>query len=173
MDNLITISDFKGLITIANATSPAVIAKINSCIADGQNPFFIEAFGYPFFKEMETALNVGENETVSQEWTDFIEGVEIEFDGELHLYNGLKEILSYYIFAKYISENFISVNGSSVTIGMNENSSRVDNSQFLTVVWNRFVRLFHESDVTPYAFLTEKATYPDHKENTYTKESWL
>lgn len=171
MDNLITISDFKGLITIPDQASAIVIAKINKCIEENQEAFLIDAFGYPFYKLIEETYNVTAPAVPPTEWTDFVNGCEITIDGTSYKYNGLKEILAHYVFCVYVSENFVSVGKTSVTIPVQENSQRVDNSQFLTVVWNRFCAKFHDKFPTPYDYLTEKGI--DFKSHQYEKQSWL
>ena len=171
MDNLITISDFKGLITIPDQSSPIVVAKINKCIEENQDNFLIEAFGYPFYKNIENAYNVVAPEIPAKPYADFVNGCEIEIDGIAYKYNGLKDILAHYIFCIYITENFASVNKTSVTLPVQENSQRVDNNQLLTVIWNRFCAKFHDQFPTPYTYLSENEI--DYISHEYQKESWL
>ena len=175
--NIISISDFKGRVRLPQKANAEMVTIYNDLILRYQEKVLIDIFGYAFYSEMKTAYDNSELEenpiSLDPIWSKLVNGAEITIDSKLRKYNGLKEILTRYVFCWFIIENHISVNTNSVSVPMAEDGLSHNSEVYKSVIWNEMVKLFHCSDVTVYNYIDETNVYPEYEKTTLETESWL
>lgn len=178
MKKLISISDFKGSVRLPNS-SAVINATIYSDLIDTfQKKALIDIFGYDFYLQMETAIGEEpiENETpivVEQKWLDLVNGADMTIDGKKFRYDGLKEILTHYIFYNWVVEYFPSINSNSISTPFAENSSVADPNFYITVIWNRISAMLYNDSTDVYSFVNYVNDFPETNPTILEMQSWL
>lgn len=89
---------------------------------------------------------VGYDEYKLLEATDeLIVGGEYDFGGFTVEYEGVKDMIAYYVYYQIIKESFQNVEGAGVAIAMLENATKVSPTEKLVSSWNKFVDYYIEA----------------------------
>lgn len=178
MKKLISISDFKGSVRLPNVSAPINATIYSDLIDTYQKKALIDIFGYDFYLKMETAIGEGPIEeeepiVVDQKWIDLVDGADMTINDKKYRYNGLKEILTHYIFYYWVVEYFPSINSNSITTPFAENSTVTDPNFHITIIWNRMINIIYEGNSTVYLFLNYVNDFPETEPTILEAQSWL
>lgn len=171
--NIISISDFKGRVLLPQQGNPTMVIIYNDLISRYQEKALIDIFGYAFYNELKTAYDNSELEenpiALDAKWSNLVNGAEITINETLYKYNGLKDILTRYIFAYFIIENHISTNTNSISTPTIEDGKGSHSAVYLGVVWNEMLSMLP----SVYDYIDEVGTYPDYIHHELEAQSWL
>lgn len=170
MIRLVNTADFKGSVKLPNKSAPLMAGIYEEAIDTYQEEALILLFGYDFYKQMETAF---EPEIVEEKWLNLVNGADIDIEGKLYRYDGLKEILTHLIFYSWAVNNFPSINTNSISTPLAENSTTVNNQLYLAMIWNRAVKMICYNPTNVYSYIDEINDYPEYILPHLELESWL
>jgi hypothetical protein len=152
MNNLVTYADFTGDRNIPNLEKD--IASFNTFITTWQKEILIKLLGYDLYLAFETAL-AGTPET---KWTDLIDGSTYAVSGVTKRNPGLKDIIAYYVYCKWVQVNFNNVTGIGVINATSDNAVKVDPEFKIMSAWNNMLNYYY----MVYSFISENETdYPN------------
>jgi len=133
MANLITYSDFSGLLTLPDAGDATVNQKCTDLITEFQNQILDDLMGYSLRKAFLADVAAV---TPQNKWLLLLNGGEYTNDnGDLTYFQGVKKMLVYYIYAEIIRYYaFLTTQGSGEAQGKSNNA---------TVEFDKFYRYYN------------------------------
>lgn len=158
-------SDFKGMVMLPQINAPVnigvsvehpVSVALQQLIDEKEPEVLIELLGYQLYKDFIAGLA----ETgPAQKWLDLKNGAEYTDErGKLHKYNGIKNIITRYVYYWYLRQQATNTNGVGEAINDTENSTRTSPAQKQTTAWNDMVSYVKSC----YCFIHSNiAEYPD------------
>lgn len=164
MANIVTVSDFKGMIMIPQIGSPIntgaeTVLPVNSALTeliDEKEPEALtKLFGYNLYRALKNGLAA---DPIDQRWIDLRDGSETEINGVWKAYAGVKPLITRYVYYWWLRENATQSTGVGEAINKTENAYRVGPAQKQVTAWNDMVK----SCKSTLDFLyTNQSVYPE------------
>lgn len=152
MNNLCAYTDFVG---DKNIPIKDVTDFTNNYIAVYQKEILIKLLGFDLYLALEAGLSEG---TIAQKWTDLKNGSTYVVDGVKKQNPGVKDIVVYYVYCKWLSANYNQITGVGVINSTAENAEKIDPEIKIMAGWNTMVNYYN----MVYDFINEKETdYPN------------
>ena len=152
MNNLCAYTDFVG---DKNIPIKDVTDFTNNYIAVYQKEILIKLLGFDLYLAFEAGLSEG---TIAQKWTDLKNGSTYVVDGVKKQNPGVKDIVVYYVYCKWLSANYNQITGVGVINSTAENAEKIDPEIKIMAGWNTMVNYYN----MVYDFINEKETdYPN------------
>lgn len=178
MNNQITLSDFTGRWALPNQSSALMITVYNGQIAELQDEFLRELFGYNFYSQLKKAWEDSELEVtpiaIDPKWTKLLNGEDVTVDNVVYRFEGYKQALVMYCYINIISNGCYSVSSNGVFVPKSENSERIDPTINLLNKWTKLIDYLFKDSIIIYDYIDEIGTYPEYNKTTKLKYlSWL
>lgn len=153
MNNFVTYSDFTGDRNIPNLDKD--LESFNTFITRWQKDILIKLLGYDLYLAFETGL---EEETPDAKWTNLRDGSNYQVDSVNKQNPGIKDIVAYYVYCKWVQVNFNQVTGIGVINATSDNAVKVDPEFKIMDAWNNMLNYYY----MVYLFISENETdYPN------------
>ena len=154
MNNLVTIANFVGDRFIPNLSKYETEFNTNY-IAPYQKDVLIKLLGFDLYLQFEAGLSV---ETPEQKWIDLCDGSTYQVNGINKQNAGVKDIIAYYVYCKWVSANFEELSGHGVINTTTENAEKISPENKITSAWNNMLNYYYLT----YNFIIENETdYPN------------
>ena len=131
------------------------IDGFNAYITKYQKEVLIKLLGYDLYKAFETGLA---EETPEDKWTDLRDGSTYEVNDIKHENPGCVDIVAYYVYCKWLSDNWEQLTGVGVGNSVAENAVIVSPENKMTKAWNKMVENYYMT----YDFIIQnESDYPN------------
>ena len=152
---------------VGDRNIPNLNKDLTSFEANYNTPFqkeiLIKLLGYDLYLAFEAGLI---EPTVLQKWIDLRDGSTYVVDGINYQNLGCKDMVAYYVYCKWLSNNYEQITGIGVINTTSDNAINITPENKMTIGWNKMVDLYNNV----YDFLKENETdYPNLNTSTLNK----
>lgn len=153
MTNLVVYTDFIGDVDLPNLDKD--VSGFNTFVTKFQKEILIKLLGYDLYLAFVAGLL---EEPIKAKWTDLKNGSTYQIDSVNKQNPGVKDIVLYYIYCKWLSTHFEQLTGLGVIQSNSDNATIISPENKITTGWNNMLNYYY----MVYNFISEKESdYPN------------
>ena len=156
MANLVTAAQFIGDINLPGQVLSGSLATIDSYITKYEKEALIDLLGYDLYKELKAEID-SVPQVFTAKWSALVNGSEFLIGNYTHKFDGLADMLCYYVYFNYLKDNVNNYESIGAVIPVGENSQRTSPMGLMTSAWNIYRVKF---SVAMQYIIVNHANYP-------------